>query len=192
MPMIRETIVTTIDLAGRVHIAPLGIIGDGDQWILAPFRPSTTLENLRAVPFGVASHTDDVRVFAGCLTGRRDWPTVPCEEAPVPRLAHCLAHTSLNVVRVTEDELRPRFHCNVLRHAAHAPFAGFNRAQAAVIEAAILTSRLHLLPRDKVMQEIAQLGIVVSKTAGPIEETAWGWLVEKISAHYAALDAKAV
>jgi len=192
MPMIRETIVTTIDLAGRVHMAPLGIIGDGDQWILAPFRPSTTLDNLRAVPFAVASHTDDVRVFAGCLTGRRDWPTAPCEEAPVPRLAHCIAHTSLGVAHVTEDELRPRFHCNVLRHVAHAPFAGFNRAQAAVIEAAILTSRLHLLPRDKVMQEIAQLGIVVSKTAGPIEETAWGWLVEKISAHYAALDAKAV
>ena len=70
MPMIRETIVSTVDAAGRVHIAPLGIIADGDGWILAPFRPSTTLDNLRAVPFAVASHTDDVRVFAGCLTGR--------------------------------------------------------------------------------------------------------------------------
>ena len=49
MPLIRETIVTTIDAEGRVHIAPLGIIADGEQWIIAPFRPSKTLDNLRAV-----------------------------------------------------------------------------------------------------------------------------------------------
>ena len=51
MPMIRETIVTTADAAGKVHIAPIGIIADADHWIIAPFRPSTTLDNLRAVPF---------------------------------------------------------------------------------------------------------------------------------------------
>ena len=145
MPMIRETIVTTIDGEGRVHIAPLGIIAEGGRWILAPFRPSKTLDNLRAVPFAVANHTDDVRIYAGCLTGRRDWATVACEETPAPRLKDCLAHMSLRVVDVGEDEMRPRFHCEVVRSVSHAPFAGFNRAQAAVIEAAILASRLHLL-----------------------------------------------
>ena len=145
MPMIRETIVTTIDGEGRVHIAPLGIIADGGRWILAPFRPSKTLDNLRAVPFAVANHTDDVRIYAGCLTGRRDWATVACEETPAPRLKDCLAHMSLRVVDVGEDEMRPRFRCEVVRSVSHAPFAGFNRAQAAVIEAAILASRLHLL-----------------------------------------------
>src|SRR5438270_3181335 len=103
MPMIRETIVTTVSAAGLVHIAPLGIIADGDGWIIAPFRPSTTLDNLRAVPYAVANHTDDVRIFAGCLTGRRNWPTVACEEVPVPRLESTLAHMSLAVTRVTED-----------------------------------------------------------------------------------------
>ena len=63
--MIRETIVTTADAAGQVHIAPIGIIADADHWIIAPFRPSATLDNLRAVPFAVANYTDDVRVFAG-------------------------------------------------------------------------------------------------------------------------------
>jgi uncharacterized protein len=191
MPMIRETIVTTIDDQGRVHIAPLGIIADGDQWVLAPFRPSKTLDNLRAVPFAVASHTDDVRIFAGCLTGRRDWPTVACEGTPVPRLADCLAHSSLRVAHVSEDELRPRFHCDVLRSVTHAPFAGFNRAQAAVIEAAILASRLNLLPRDKIEREIAALETAISKTAGPNERTAWNWLREKIDAHFEIVDAKA-
>jgi hypothetical protein len=191
MPMIRETIITTVDGGGRVHIAPLGIIAEGGRWILACFRPSQTLDNLRAVPFGVANHTDDVRVFAGCLTGRRDWATVACEDSPVPRLERCLSHVSLRVVGVDDDETRPRFHCEVVGSVAHAPFAGFNRAQASVIEAAILASRLHLLPRERIEREVAALEVVVTKTAGPDELTAWGWLRDRIDSHFAAIDAKA-
>src|SRR5262249_21379429 len=97
MPMIRETIVTTADAAGKVHIAPIGITVEGDDWIIAPFRPSTTLDNLRAVPFAVANYTDDVRVSAGCLTGRHDWPTTAGQVVPVPRLAGALAHAELAV-----------------------------------------------------------------------------------------------
>jgi hypothetical protein len=185
MPMIRETIVTTAGPAGLVHMAPLGLIADGDGWIIAPFRPSTTLDNLRDVPFAVANYTDDVRIFAGCLTGRHKWPTVASDEVPVRRLAGSLAHAELAVDRVTEDEQRPRFHCRVLRLATHAPFLGFNRAQAAVIEAAILLSRLDLLPRDKIEQEIAYLEIAIGKTAGAAEQQAWQWLTETIAARYA-------
>jgi uncharacterized protein len=185
MPMIRETIVTTANAAGVVHIAPLGLIADGDDWIIAPFHPSTTLANLRAVPFAIANYTDDVRVFAGCLTGRTTWPTTASERVPVPRLANALAHAELSVKRVTEDGERPRFHCTVEHLAQHAPFRGFNRAQAALIEAAILTSRLHMLPLEKIDSELAYLGIAVGKTAGPAEQEAWGWLMEKIRAYRA-------
>jgi hypothetical protein len=184
MPMIRETIVTTVSACGRVHIAPIGIIADGEGWIIAPFRPSTTLDNLCDVPFAVANYTDDVRVFAGCLTGRHHWPTVPSDEVPVPRLQDALAHAELAVVRVGEDPQRPRYHCRVVRTASHAPFQGFNRAQAAVVEAAILVSRLEFLPREKVEQELAYLEIAISKTAGPAEEEAWGWLVDRVRTHY--------
>jgi len=183
MPMIRETIVTTVNAAGAVHIAPLGLIADGDEWIIAPFRPSTTLDNLRAVPFAVANYTDDVRVFAGCLTGRTSWPATASDRVPVPRLANALAHAELAVRRVTEDEERPRFHCGVVSLAQHAPFRGFNRAQAAVIEAAILTSRLHMLPPEKIDSELAYLRIAISKTAGTAEQEAWDWLMERIGAH---------
>jgi hypothetical protein len=184
MPMIRETIVTTISAAGAVHIAPFGIIADGEGWIIAPFHPSVTIDNLRAVPFCVASYTDDVRIFAGCLTGRRDWATVPSLEVPVPRLAAALAHAELAVTSVTEDPQRPRFHCRVVHQASHAPFGGLNRAKAAVLEAAILVSRLDLLPRDKVEQEMAYLATAVSKTAGPAELEAWEWLVERVRERY--------
>jgi uncharacterized protein len=184
MPMIRETILT-ISGDGRVHIAPIGIIADGDGWIIAPFRPSTTLDNLIAVPFAVANYTDDVRIFAGCLTGQQQWPTAASNAVPVPRLARALAHAELAVVDVTESEQRPRFHCTVVHRGLHAPFEGFNRAKASVIEAAILVSRLHMLPREKVEAEIAYLEIAMDKTAGADEVEAWTWLMEKIRAHYA-------
>ena len=77
MPRIVETIVTTANAKGEVHIAPLGLIEDGARWIIAPFKPSKTLDNLRENPFAAASHTDDVRVFAGCVTRRKTWP-LPC------------------------------------------------------------------------------------------------------------------
>ena len=108
-------------------------------------------------------------------------------EIPVQRLAGALAHAELAVDRVTEDEQRPRFHCRVLRLATHRPFLGFNRAQAAVIEAAILISRLDMLPREKIEQEIAYLQIAISKTAGTAEREAWQWLMETVATRYAGL-----
>jgi len=184
MPHIRETIVTTIGATGQVHIAPIGIIVDGNGFVIAPFRPSATLENLRTVPFAIANYTDDVRVFAGCLTGHRDWPTTASRCVPVPRLASALAHAELEVVSVTEHAERPRFACRVVHRETHAPFEGFNRAKAAVVEAAILVSRLDLLPRDKIEQEMAYLEIAIGKTSGTAEREAWEWLTRKIRAHY--------
>ncbi|MFM9161648.1 MAG: DUF447 domain-containing protein, partial [Methylocystis sp.] len=43
MPLIHECVVTTLTQTGKPHIAPLGLIEDGENWIIAPFRPSTTL-----------------------------------------------------------------------------------------------------------------------------------------------------
>lgn len=187
--MIRETVVTTARPDGGAHIAPLGLIADGEGWIIAPFHPSGTLDNLRRTPFAVANHTDDVRVFAGCLTGRRDWPCVPADRVPVPRLRDALSHAELEAVSVDEDPVRPRFRCRVVRRATHAPFAGFNRAQAAVIEGAILVSRLAMLPREKVEREIEYLRTAVGKTAGEREQEAWDWLMQALSGHYASLAA---
>jgi len=184
MPMIRECIVTTLSDEGKLHIAPLGLIEDGEGWVIAPFRPSTTLDNLRATPFAVASFTDDVLVFAGCLTGYKDWPTVPAEHIPGAYLENALAHLELAVEHVEEDELRPRFHCRIVHEANHAPFKGFNRAQAAVIETAILATRLKMLPREKIEMELAYHQIAVEKTAGPREHEAWRILVEKIEDFY--------
>lgn len=184
--MIREAIVTTIGAGGEPHVAPLGLIGEGAHWTLAPFHPSTTLENLRRTPSAVANLTDDVRVFAGCVTGRRrDWPLVASDVVPVPRLRDLSAHLELAVVEAREDALRPRFVCRVVHRAAHAPFEGFNRAQAAVIEGAVLVSRLRLLPRGEVEAELNRLAVAVGKTAGENEAEAWSWLMDTAAQFYA-------
>jgi hypothetical protein len=181
--MIQETIVTTQSPQAVVHIAPMGIHLAGRQMLVMPFRPSTTLENILATGCAVLNHTDDVRVFAGCLTGRRQWPVVASERVPVSRLADCLSHVELELVRVEEDELRPRLYCRVVHEANHAPFKGFNRAQYAVLEVAILVSRLQMLPWSKVESELAYLRIGFEKCAGEREKEAWGWLMEKVEAH---------
>ncbi|RFC65419.1 DUF447 family protein [Fulvimarina endophytica] len=188
MPFIRESVLTTVSVDGAVHIAPLGIIEDGEHWIVAPFRPSTTLANLEASGRAVVNYTDDALIFAGCLTGRRDWPLIPVEGYVIPRLAAALSHDVLEVVDVTEDAQRPRFRCKVVSSVQHAPFKGMNRAKAAVLEAAILASRLDMLPSEKIEDEIAYLKIAVDKTAGPDEHKAFGWLLEKIIDHLARME----
>ncbi len=182
MPRIVETIVTTKSADGEVHVAPLGLIAEGERWVIAPFRPSRTLDNLTAVPFAVASHTDDVRVFAGCLTGRKSWPTRGAEKVAGAVLEGAVSHWELAVEDVTEDEMRPRFACRVVHAASHRPWEGFNRAQAAVLECAVLVSRLKMLPPEKIDAELKYLEIAISKTAGPREVEAWGWLMDRIDA----------
>lgn len=148
-----------------------------------PFRPSTTLDNLLETGCAVINYCDDVRIFAGCLTGRRDWPLTDAECIEGKVLADTLAHSEVEVVRVEEDELRPKLFCKSMHTVNHAPFTGFNRAQFSVLEAAILVSRLGMLPQAKIDSELAYLRIGLDKTAGPRELEAWSWLMEVIERH---------
>lgn len=178
--MIHETIIITLNADDSAQIAPMGIREQEKQIVIAPFRPSITLENLKRRGQAVVNMTDDVRIFAGCLTGRYDWPTVPARSIRGRRLEHTLSHLELEVERFEDDELRPRFFCAVRHQETHRPFAGFNRAQHAVLEAAILVSRLHMLPSEKIDAEISYLEAAVGKTAGEAEREAWGWLMARI------------
>ena len=181
MPLILETIVTTRNADGAGwHLVPFGLIQEGELYVVAPFRPSPTIDNLERHPFLAASSPSDIRVLAGCVTGRRDWPTVPCDRIDGVRLASCYAHGEFEVVEVQGDEARPRFRCRLVHSASHRPFVGFNRAQAAVIEAAILSTRLGMLPAEKVRSEMEYLAIAIGKTAGPAEQEAWDWIMEKV------------
>lgn len=183
--MIQETIVTTQNLSGVAHIAPMGIHVNGDRLVILPFRPSTTLDNLLETRCAVINYCDDVRVFAGCLTGRRDWLLDKAEKIDGRVLACALAHTEVEMIRVEEDAIRPKIVVQAVHTVNHAPFRGFNRAQYSVLEAAILISRLDRLPIEKIEAEIDYLRIGLEKTAGDREMEAWGWLMAAID-HFKA------
>jgi hypothetical protein len=180
--VILETIVTTSSADGTHHLAPMGVHVSGPEYLILPFRPSRTLSNILATGHAVINATDDVRVFAGCLTGRRDWPVVQANCVNGVRLLHTLSHTELELIRFDDDKVRPRLVCRAVHQAVHGAFPGFNRAQLSVIEASILVSRLDLLPPEKIDQELAFLRIGLEKTAGPRELEAWDWLMTRVTA----------
>lgn len=181
--MIRETIVTTASPDGRPHIAPMGATPIEGGWLLQPFRPSTTLENFLSSRCGCVNFTDDARIFAGCVTKRRrEWPTVKADLVDSVRLEAALSHNEVRVERV-EDGERPKLFCSVVHRANHRAFGGLNRAIAAVLEGAVLVSRLGMLPDEKIAQEFGYLQIAIDKTAGPEELEAWSWLTDAVEAH---------
>jgi len=178
--MILEIVVTTTNEDGTTHIAPMGIREEDGKIIIAPFKPSATLENIQRNKVAVINRIDDVRIFAGCLTGRKDWPLVATEKIKGQRLEVALSHVELELSSFEDNELRPLFYCKPVHEVIHKPFKGFNRAQAAILETAILVSRLHMLAEDKIDHEIEYLSIAIDKTAGENERTAWQWLIKKI------------
>ncbi|NOT15398.1 MAG: DUF447 family protein [Methylotenera sp.] len=183
--MIYEAIISTLDAQGKPHVAPFGVRDENDLVVISPFKPSSTLENILVTQCATMNLTDDVRIFAGALTRHQSLNLTPTTHIQGVRLANTLAHKELKLVKVQDDAIRPKLFFEVVCEAQHQIFQGFNRAQAAVIELAVLASRLHLLPRDKIENEIKYLKIAIDKTAGERELQAWGWLIEKIDNFYA-------
>lgn len=182
---INETIVTTQSVEGQVHITPFGIREQNGNILIAPFKPSTTLQNILDTKVAVVNLTDDVRIFAGALTKKLRCEVMPAEKINGVRLVNTLAHLELELIDVIEDDQRPTLVMQVVNEVNHHPFRGFNRVQAAVIELAVLASRLHMLPKEKVMQEKDYLQIAIDKTAGEDELEAWQWLEASVTQFYA-------
>lgn len=183
--MIQETLITTINNLGESHIAPMGIMREGEQFLILPFKPNLTLNNILETKTAVINYCDDVRIFAGCLTGRKEWPLLVTQQIKGYYLAATLAHTELVLDNIEDDPIRPKLYCKPVHTVNHRSFQGFNRAQYAVLEAAILVSRLNWLPWSKIEDELAYLRIGLEKTAGEREMEAWSWLMEFIEQHKA-------
>jgi len=183
--MIFETIITSIDTDGSPHVAPFGVRHEADLIVISPYKPSTTLANILATKYAVMNLTDDVRIFVAALTNRQPWQLVQASKIKGYRLADCLAHVELELVEVRDDAVRPQLIMQKIESQNHHPFEGFNRAQASVIELAVLASRMRMMPREKIQTELQYLQIAIDKTAGEREKQAWDWLIEKIDNFYA-------
>ncbi len=182
---IDEIILISENADGTPHIAPFGMRERDGLILIAPFRPSASLDNLISGRPASINATDDVRVFAGALTGRRQWPVNKLDGAWV--LSSALSFRSIKLAKVEEDEQRPHLYFEVKKEGNLKPFRGYIRAQVAVIELCVLVSRLNRLPLEKILVEMEYLQIAIDKTAGEQELEAWGWLLEAVENHRAKI-----
>jgi hypothetical protein len=183
--IINEIILITECKDGSTYIAPFGVRERHGLILIAPFRPSVSLDNLLSGRRATINTTDDVRVFAGALTDRRHWKVQ--DKAGAMVLEFALAYKTLKLEKVEDDIQRPQLYFKVIREEMLKPFQGYNRAQAAVLELCVLVSRLNMLPIEKISSEMDYLRIAIEKTAGDIEQEAWSWLVEAVENHRAQL-----
>ena len=178
--MILEGIVTTLSPTGEVNIAPMGSLVDErmQRLILRPFRTAQTYRNLKAHGEGVLHVTDDVLLLARSALG-----SVEPLPAMIPACAvkgvvlpdACRSY-EFRVTACDDSEERARLEAEVVHVERMRDFFGFNRAKHAVVEAAILATRLDFLPLPEIEAEFARLAVIVRKTGGDQETKAFAFL----------------
>lgn len=170
--MIVESIVTTLDPAGQVNVAPMGVEWGDEVIVLKPFLDTATYRNVTATRVAVVNLVDDVRVFARAAISNPRCPVTPASVVNGVRLTDGCSWRELRVTAVDATPPRSRIEMSVVHRGTTREFIGFNRAAHAVLEATIHATRLHLLDRAFVENELARLQVIVDKTAGPAEHEA--------------------
>ena len=165
---------------GAVNIAPMGVEWGADVIVLKPFLETATFRNVTAVSAAVVNLVDDVRVFARAAISNPSYPTAAASVVRGVRLADCCSWRELQVRSIDSTPPRSRIETTVVHRGVQREFIGFNRACHAVLEATIYATRLHLLARDIVEQELARLQVIVDKTAGPAEHEAMALITDYI------------
>ena len=178
--MIVETIVTSLDAAGAVNCAPMGVEWGDDAIVLKPFLETATYRNLVATRAAVVNLTDDVLLFAQAAISNPVFATVPADVVRGVVLADCCSWREVEVRSVDSSPPRSRIETDVVHRGTRREFIGFNRARHAVLEAAIYATRLHFLQRTFIDSELERLQVIVDKTAGPREVEAMALLTDYV------------
>ncbi|CAN5209947.1 DUF447 family protein [soil metagenome] len=186
--MILEGLITTTNADGTPHLAPMGPAVDGPaftSFLLRPFNTSQTYRNLKAHDEGVLHITDDVLLLAkAAVGGVTDFPaSVPATTVQGSILKDACRAFEFRVTQVDDHEERVCIECEVVRTHSLRDWFGFNRARHAVLEAAILATRFHLLPAEDIESQFRHLRVIVNKTAGPSEFQAMAFLESKWREH---------
>src|SRR3989442_4983126 len=180
--VIIESILTTLDPAGAVNFAPMGVEWGEDEIVIKPFLETATFRNLSATRAAVVNLTDDVLLFARAAISSPQFPAGPASVVRGAVLEAACSWRELEVRAIDATPPRSRVVTAVVHRGFRREFLGLHRAKHAVIEAAILATRTHLLPPDQIRDEFARLQVIVDKTAGPRERDAMALLTEYVPA----------
>jgi uncharacterized protein len=178
--MIIESIITTLDSQGAINFAPMGVEWGEDVIVVKPFLETTTFRNIQATGAAVVNLTDDVLLFAQAAISNPQYPAGPATVIRGAVLDAACSWRELEVRSIDATPPRSRIETRVVHHGKRREFVGFNRARNAVLETAILSTRLHLIPRAEIEADLAKLQIIVNKTAGPREFEAMELLTDFI------------
>ncbi len=182
--MILEGIVTTRNDDGEINVAPMGPRVDDSMSMLTlrPFNTSHTYHNLRQRRCGVFHVVDDVLLLAQAAIGKL---------TSVPRLfpakivdgmvleAACRWY-EFEIEEFDDDDARTTFQVLVVHSGRIRDFFGFNRAKHAVLEAAILATRVAIIDRSDIIKQFSLLKVPVEKTAGTQEREAFAILEQYV------------
>jgi hypothetical protein len=179
--MILEAIVTTLDGSGRLNVAPMGpeIEPGARRFTLRPYNTSTTYRNLKASGEGVLHVTDDVLLLARAAIGRLDVDALATTPATAVRgriLLNACRYQEFRVTSLDDNTGRTTIEAVTVAEGNLRDFFGFNRAKHAVVEAAILATRLDFLPLGEIRADYRKLEVLVRKTGGPAEREAFDLL----------------
>jgi hypothetical protein len=185
--MILEGIVTTVNPGGAINIAPMGPLVDAEmqRLVLRPFKSAQTYRNLQAHGEGVFHVTDDVLLLAQAAVGIIDpWPVLtPAAKVRGHILQDACRFYEFRVQRLDDSQERTQIDVEIVASGRQRDFFGFNRGKHAVVEAAILATRLQFLPRAEVQAEMQRLLPLVQKTGGEQELKAFRFLQDYIERH---------
>jgi hypothetical protein len=183
--MILEGLVTTTNPDGSPHITPMGptVTPDMSRLVLRPFPTSRTYRNLLDHGEGVFHITDDALLLAKAAVGAIDsLPHLrPAEFVKGFVMPSACRFFEFAVTNVDPSEERVKIDVRVIHKGTLRDFVGFNRAKHAVLEAAILATRLHLIPLAEVAAEFRKFRTIVEKTGGPSESEAMAFLTGYLS-----------
>jgi hypothetical protein len=182
--VILEAIVTTLNADQSVNVSPMGPLVDASmkEFTLRPYETSMTCQNLQRTRQGVLHVTDDVELLARAAINQLD---------PLPEMVAATAVEgsilvaacrwyAFEVVSLDDRNERVTMQCQVVESGRQRDFFGFNRAKHAVLEAAILATRVQFLPAALIRSQLEQLAVIVGKTAGAQEQRAFDLLQDYV------------
>ena len=178
--MIIESILTTMDARGAVNFAPMGVEWGDEEIVIKPFLETTTFQNIQATRVAVVNLTDDVMLFAQGAIANVQFPAGSAQVVHGVVIDAACSWRELEVRSLDATPPRARIVTRVVHRGVRREFLGFNRARHAVLEAAILATRTHLLPIEQIRDEFARLQVIVDKTAGLREREAMALLTDYV------------